>query len=159
MLTAILAGLAAAILVVVIIAILSVVINRTKTPYAGSKKKVKQLDTVGVGTSPFERQSAARSNLKGDVTVSSGYAAAKKPADGLKSRFVALGVLAAAIFGSLTVKIWTLQILGGKEYASDAEDNLYTTVTTPAPRGYICDRQGVPLVKNRSSQTDRKSVV
>lgn len=153
MLTAILAGLAAAILVVVIIAILSLVINRTKTPYAGSKKKVKQLDTVGVGTSPFERQSAARSNLNGDVHVSSGYAAAKKPADGLKSRFVALGVLCAAIFGSITVKLWTLQIVGREEYASDAEENLYTTVSTPAPRGYICDRQGVPLVKNRSSQT------
>lgn len=153
MLTAILAGLAAAVLVVVIIAVLSLVVSRAKTPHADAKKKVTQLDTVGVGSSPFERHSAARSAVNGEVHVGSGHAAAKKPADNLNSRFVALGVLATAIFGSLSAKLWSLQIVGSDEYANDAERNLYSTVSTPAPRGYICDSQGVPLVKNRSSQT------
>lgn len=153
MLTAILAGLAAAVLVIVIIVAVSLVISRNKTPYAGTKKKVEQLDTVGVGTSPFEKHSAARSAMSGEVHVSSGHAAAKTPADGLKSRFAALGVLCAAIFGSLTVKLWSLQIVARDEYLSDAESNLYSTVTTPAPRGFIYDSQGVALAKNRSSQT------
>ena len=153
MLTAILAGLAAAVLVVVLVAVVSLVVGKARTPYAGSKKKVSQLDTVGVGSSPFEHYSAARGALEGEVRVGAGAAAGKKPADNLNSRFIALGVLSAAIFGSLTMKLWSLQIVGREEYATDAEQNLYTTVSTSAPRGVIYDTQGVALVKNRSSQT------
>lgn len=153
MLTAIIAGVAAALLAVVLVAVVSNVVSKTKSPHAKSAKKVSMLDTVGVGTSPFERHSAARGALAGEVRVGSGQGGAKKPADNLHSRFLALGVLAAGIFGSLSVKLWTLQIMGGDRYATDAEQNLYSTVSTPAPRGYILDSQGVALVKNRSSQT------
>ena len=67
-----------------------------------------------------------------------------------ESRFVAMGVLVAAIFGSLTLKLWSLQILEGGRYGRDAQENLYTTVNTPAPRGIIYDADGIELVNNRN---------
>ena len=75
------------------------------------------------------------------------------PADGLKSRFVAMGVLAAAVFGSLTAKLWSMQVLSSESYLSESEENQYATVSTPAPRGLIYDAAGVPLVKTRSALT------
>ncbi len=154
MLEAILTGLIAAVVVVAAVAAGIALWNNHKTPKAGQLKSVKQLDTVGVGTSPFEKHSTALSNKSGEVHVTqSGHGSVKKPADSLRSRFVALGALAGVIFGSLTVKLYSLQVLSASDYASDAEDNLYSTVRTPAPRGYICDSQGTPIVKNRTSQT------
>lgn len=46
-----------------------------------------------------------------------------------------------------------MQVLSSEAYRSKADDNQYATVSTPAPRGYICDVNGVPLVKNRVSLT------
>ncbi|MEG0376464.1 MAG: penicillin-binding protein 2, partial [Raoultibacter sp.] len=66
-------------------------------------------------------------------------------------RFLAIGVLALGIFGSLTAKVWSLQVLSNEELLEEAEQNQYTTVLTPAPRGYIYDADGVELVRNRTS--------
>ena len=154
MIVALIAALAAALIAIVAIAVVFMLRARTSTPSVGKTKSVRQLDTVGVGTSPFESTSAAKAAREGEVTVStSESAAAQKPSDGLTGRFAALGAAAAAIFGILTAKLWTMQILGNSEYADAAEQNLYTTVNTPAPRGFIYDMFGTPLVVNRMSQT------
>ena len=154
MLVAIIAALAAALIAVAAVAVVLVVRSRRSSPSVGQTKGVSQLETVGVGSSPFERRSAAKGAREGDVTVSSseGGSASAKPSDGLSGRFAALGVVAAGIFGVLTSKLWTMQILGNSEYADAAEQNLYTTVKTPAPRGCIYDATGVALVTNRPAQ-------
>lgn len=74
------------------------------------------------------------------------------PADGTveRSRFLAMGVISAAVFGTLAAKLWAMQVLKSSEYSSAAERNLYSTSYTPAPRGIIYDADGVALVKNRS---------
>ncbi len=153
LLAIIVAVLAAVIAIVVIAAALAVRANRS-TPSVGTTKGVSQLDTVGVGTSPFERRTSARAARDGEVTVGSSEdpTAAKKPSDGLGTRFAAVGALAAGIFAVLASKLWTMQILGNSEYANAAEQNLYTTVKTPAPRGCIYDTNGVPLAVNRPAQ-------
>ena len=69
MFEAIVTGLIAAVAVVIIVAVGIALWNNRKTPKAGQVKAVKQLDTVGVGTSPFERHSAALSNKSGEVRV------------------------------------------------------------------------------------------
>ena len=76
-----------------------------------------------------------------------------RPSEALRSRFVAIGVLAAAVFGSLTTKLWSMQVLSSDEYRSEALRNKYATVATPAPRGQIYDADGVLLVKNRTTLT------
>ncbi|WP_165051460.1 MULTISPECIES: penicillin-binding protein 2 [unclassified Adlercreutzia] len=153
MLTAIIAAVVAALVVIAVVIAVLVVRARSATPKAGSGKKVAQLDTVGVGSSPFEKQSGAKSALAGDVHVSTDTAAAKKPSDSLSSRFVGLGVLSAGIFAALATRLWGMQVMSGEQYASDAEENLYATVSTPAPRGCVYDSTGVALVTNRASQT------
>ena len=148
MLAAIIAAIAAGLVVVAVIVAVAIVRSR-RASAAAPRKDVQQLDTVGVGTSPLDGSPSGA----GDVRVTRGQTAVKKPADGLRSRFVALGLLATAVFGSLGAKLWSLQVLSSSDYSRDAEKNLYSTVSTPAPRGLICDAQGTPLVKNRSSQT------
>ena len=61
-----------------------------------------------------------------------------------------MGVISAAVFGTLAAKLWAMQVLKSSEYSSAAEQNLYSTAYTPAPRGIIYDADGVALVKNRS---------
>lgn len=153
MLVAIVTALIAALVAVVVIAAVFVVRARRSTPQVGAKKGVSQVDTVGVGSSSFARQSAAKAARDGEVTVSSSETSANaKPSDGMTRRFFGLGVLSAGILGVLATKLWSMQILDNSEYAQAAEANLYTTVNTPAPRGCIYDSKGVPLVTNRSTQ-------
>ncbi|MDR2491979.1 MAG: penicillin-binding protein 2 [Coriobacteriales bacterium] len=66
-----------------------------------------------------------------------------------KGRFYAFGVLVAAVFGTLAVRLWALQVLSGEEYTARATDNMTTEVSVPAMRGRILDRNGVVLVTNR----------
>lgn len=73
--------------------------------------------------------------------------------DGLRNRFVAVGVLAAGVFAALTAKLFGLQILDSARYSEEAQSNLYTTVSTPAPRGVVYDANGVALIANRQVQT------
>ena len=44
-------------------------------------------------------------------------------------------------------------MLSGASFKKESEDNQYTTVYTPAPRGYILDADGNVIVKNRTSLT------
>jgi penicillin-binding protein 2 len=48
----------------------------------------------------------------------------------------------------LIVRLWQLQILQGKQYRELSETNRLRIIETPAPRGIIFDRNGIPLVKN-----------
>lgn len=67
----------------------------------------------------------------------------------LKPRFAALGFVVLAVLTLLLVRLWTLQVLNGGEYAAQAKQNRVREVTTEAPRGRILDRKGRELVTNR----------
>lgn len=149
MLLAILAGIAA---LAVVLAIVYALYRRSKKKTEDTvphTKDLKQVDTYGV--EPLKQKTSFGTTGTTEVpqhTTSSGTAG-----EMLNSRFVAMGVLAAAIFGTLSAKLWSMQILQASDYRKQAEANLYTTVYTPAPRGIIYDANGVPLVTNRSSYT------
>jgi len=70
-----------------------------------------------------------------------------------RGRFYAFGVLIAAIFGTLIVRLWSLQILGYDYYSKLSDENKTVRVTIPANRGRILDRYGNELVGNRPSIT------
>ena len=142
MLVAVLAGIIAAVIAVCIVGVVLVLVSRYRDQNASAATDLSMLDTVGVGA-----------DEDGDIRVKSGEAAASKPSDGLSKRFGALGALAGAIFAVLGAKLWSMQVMDSSAYSSEAERNLYTTVSTPAPRGSIFDRQGRVLVTNRASQT------
>ncbi|WP_139653363.1 penicillin-binding protein 2 [Raoultibacter phocaeensis] len=145
MLAAIIATIATLVVLVIAVVIAFTIRNRTKAPKASSKRMdVRAIKTVGM---PAGR-GASR-----DTHVNAPQTSAVNLGETLKSRFAAMGVLAAAVFGSLTAKVWSLQILDSEAYRREAEENQYRTVYTPAPRGYIYDADGYELVRNRTSLT------
>jgi penicillin-binding protein 2 len=51
----------------------------------------------------------------------------------------------------LLARLWTMQVLYGSTYTSQADENRVREVTTIAPRGRILDRNGKELVTNRAT--------
>ena len=101
---------------------------------------VTSIESVGIDSSLPEE---ATKRVRSDTTSG-------RISEVVHPRFVAMGVLAAAIFGSLSAKLWSMQVLSSSQYESKARRNKYSIVSTPAPRGLIYDSDGVVLVKNRT---------
>lgn len=116
---------------------------------------VEAIEAVGVGSAAKGGKAVVEvgDDSHGDVHVKTSKEALIKPADRLGGRFGALGVLIVGIFSMLGAKLWQMQLLRSDSYASEAENNLYTSVSTPASRGRIYDRNEIELVKNRACQT------
>ena len=147
MLAAIIATIVTIVVLVIALVVAFTVRNRTKSPKASSKRMdVRSIGTVGVGGRQGGRGRA-------DARVNAPQTSATNLGETLKSRFIAMGVLAAGIFGSLAVKAWDLQVVNAGQYRQEADENQYKTVSTPAPRGYIYDADGIELVRNRKSLT------
>ena len=72
---------------------------------------------------------------------------------GVKSngRFKLLTAGVGAVFAAIIAKLWSMQMVSSDHYDALAEKNQTRTVTTPAPRGRILDRNGVAIVDNRPS--------
>ncbi len=68
-----------------------------------------------------------------------------------KGRFSILTTGVGAMFAALAVKLWGMQMVSSDYYEKQANSNQTRTVTTPAVRGRILDRNGVALVQNRPS--------
>ncbi|QWT17061.1 penicillin-binding protein 2 [Collinsella sp. zg1085] len=69
----------------------------------------------------------------------------------LKGRLTLLTGGVAVALSALVAKLWSMQMVSSDYYEKLAEENRTRTVTTPAPRGRILDRDGVPLVTNRAT--------
>ena len=69
----------------------------------------------------------------------------------VRRRFLGLAGAAGAFLSVLVIKLWSMQIISGKEYTASAEANRTTEYTTIAPRGRILDRHGEELVGNRAT--------
>lgn len=72
-------------------------------------------------------------------------------ATAFKGRFSILTTGVGAMFAALAVKLWGMQMVSSDYYDKQAKSNQTRTVTTPAVRGRILDRNGVALVQNRPS--------
>ena len=132
----------------VALGLIAVVIFRVREGRSQAKTrermKVKSVTSVGIAaeTPKTTISSGAAPSMGGTVK-----------ADGLRNRFIAVGVIAAGVFGALAAKLFGLQIVDSSRYSEEAQANLYTTVATPAPRGVIYDANGMALVNNRQVQT------
>ncbi len=145
------AVIAALITIIVLVGIISVVISvrsHRASQDQSATNDIAELENIGVS-----KDASIANDAQGDVRVRSGERPSSKPSDSLSRRFAALGVLAGGIFALLGAKAWTMQVMSSDEYSDKALDNLMTSVSTPAPRGCIYDRNGIALVNNRTSQT------
>lgn len=70
-----------------------------------------------------------------------------------KNRLIGLGVFSGSVIGVLAARLWTMQVNNSEYYSEQADINRTRTITSPAPRGRILDRNGVELVTNRPSLT------
>ncbi len=69
-------------------------------------------------------------------------------AKGESEKILIICYIAIGAFLLLIMRLWQLQILQGSEYRKLSEANRLRVITTPAPRGIIFDRNGIPLVRN-----------
>lgn len=127
MLVAIIAGI---VTLVVIIGVVVFVLSRRNSDRAGRVTPSHSMNSINTVVSASSKQKSTF----GAPQVAHTRTPSGSPSDQLQSRFVAMGVLAAAVFGSLAAKLWSMQIMQAATYARQAEANLYTTVYTPAPR-------------------------
>lgn len=153
MVTAIIASLAALIVTVGLVVFVLNMVGRHRSESVGSKKDPKNAATISsVGVKSTLNEFMPKHSNHGSAQASSKQPA-HVPADTLKSRFTAMAAFAAVIFGTLTVRLFGMQVVSGSKYAAESEENKYSTMYTAAPRGYIYDADGMALVKNRSSLT------
>lgn len=153
MLVAIIVGIVTLVVAAAAVTAFFMVRNRrhgTQVRPGGGADPVKSIGNVGVGA-PGARE--ARGAHGGPVLAKSPQSTTGRPSEAVRSRFAAVGVLGAVIFGSLALKLWSMQVLSSDRYRAEAAENKYSTVATPAPRGQIYDRNGLLLVKNRSTVT------
>jgi penicillin-binding protein 2 len=65
-------------------------------------------------------------------------------------RVTIIGAVLLVGFAALLLRLWTLQVLAGSQYAARAQANQLRTVDVPAPRGAVEDRNGDVLVSNEA---------
>jgi penicillin-binding protein 2 len=68
-----------------------------------------------------------------------------------RGRLYVFGLAIAGIFGTLAMRLWSLQMISGGSYQKLAEENMTSEASIPATRGRILDRNGEELVGNRPS--------
>jgi penicillin-binding protein 2 len=66
-------------------------------------------------------------------------------------RLAALQYLVAAVFATLAVSFWVLQVVQHSKFEELAENNHQRTLALRAPRGIVFDRNGQVLVQSRHS--------
>lgn len=133
----------------VVLAVIAVAIFRVRAESSHAKTRdqmrVRSVTSVGIST-----QAPRTSISSGSGSFFGGSSAS---VESLRNRFIALGVMIVGVFSALLVRLFGLQILESQSYTEEAQENLYTTVSTPAPRGIVYDSQGVALIDNRQVQT------
>ena len=155
MLFAVIVALVTLIVIVVAVVVFSVVRSRrmgiTAKPRSYGRDVVRTVDSAGLMAAREAKSKTARGH---HVSAQAAPASTTgRPSEVVHSRFIAMGVLATAVFGALATKLWSMQVLSASEYESKALQNKYTTVATPAPRGLIYDADGILLVGNRTTLT------
>jgi penicillin-binding protein 2 len=66
-------------------------------------------------------------------------------------RVAVLGGIGLVMFAVIFLRLWYLGVLSGDRYLAEAQNNQVREFTVQAPRGEIFDRNGRPLVENRTA--------
>ncbi len=97
-----------------------------------------------------------KDKIKIDMSSQSGVSGGSEDTSAdkvLTSRLKGLGLFSGGIIAVLMGRLWAMQLVSTDDYKQKAESNRTRTILTPAPRGRILDRNGVPLVDNRPCPT------
>ncbi len=69
----------------------------------------------------------------------------------LALRVAVFGGVALVMFTIIFLRLWYLEVLSGDRYLAEAQNNQVRELTVRAPRGAVLDRDGRPLVTNRTA--------
>jgi penicillin-binding protein 2 len=111
----------------------------------------------GLSGADFRRAAAKRGggpNAGNGERRKSSSLTRRSPSDdvrALKGRLQVFVIVAAAVFLSLVVRLFQLQILEAVHFARRAEQNFVDTIDVEAPRGRIFDNKGRPLATNHAT--------
>lgn len=152
MLTAIIATILTIAVIAAVALLIYMLVRRRSQGEFVKKSDVEHINTLNIGNDKSLRKRGSQ-GAHSHIRVNASEANLAKPSDKMSSRFGVFGIAAGAVFGILVAKAWSMQLLESERYASASENNLYTSMSLPASRGRIFDRNGVPLVKNRFIQT------
>lgn len=100
------------------------------------------------------RRAADKRGREGNEGRKSSALTRRSPSDdvrALKGRLQVFVIVAAAVFLSLVVRLFQLQILEAVHFARRAEQNFVDTIDVEAPRGRIFDTKGRPLATNHAT--------
>ncbi len=64
-------------------------------------------------------------------------------------RLTVIGIVIMALFSTLFVRLWFLQVANSQSYAAETRANRIRVISEPAPRGSILDANGKIIVGNR----------
>jgi len=145
MLAAVLVGILAVLATAALIAVGVLYYRNHKDTSIGEKHSVASLSNIGVDPSVTGADGADAHLGDGNNLAAQGQTNSTRERGAL--------IFAGAVFAALTLKAFWLQVVQGGKYARLADNNKFTVVYTPAPRGLIYDAFGVCLVKNRTSLT------
>lgn len=138
--------------VLVVLGISAIIVFRIRSASSGvrtrEKMKINSVTSVGVSAETPKGNFVAGSDKPYVPTGTTSGSGAP-----LRSRFAAISIFAGAVLAVLTGRLFFMQVLNGDNYRRESEENQYTTVETPAPRGIIYDTDGVALVSNRQVRT------
>ena len=71
----------------------------------------------------------------------------------MRGRLLGLGLISSGVIATLFARLWSMQLVLSDEYVEQAESNRTRSISMPAPRGRILDRNGEEIVGNRPSLT------
>ena len=117
MLQAIIAGLVTLIVLVVGVLIVFNVRSSRSEQHAKSSLHYASIRSVGVSAETPRTANGTR-----PAHVQEGSRPGTVPAEAVRSRFTAVFILLAIVFGSLAAKLWSLQILQSEQYRRQADE-------------------------------------
>lgn len=135
----------AALLIIIVAGVALVLFFRARSVKPGGSVP-RSISSIGSST-PYQTRKGA------SMAASAGaHQSSNAPLlDRLRPRFAAMTVVLAAIFGTLGVKLWSMQVLSSEEYQEASDANQLTTVKTSAARGRIYDAEGIVMVDNKTT--------
>jgi penicillin-binding protein 2 len=95
------------------------------------------------------RQARLRFRRRRSVNVAALVASPEEVPSRPRLRINVIAVIVFGLFAVMVLRLWSLQVIDHRQYAAAVNTNTLRTVTVPAPRGLIVDRDDTVLAGNR----------
>lgn len=118
-------------------------------PFGGRRRYPRVVGSTSASASKSQRRPRQpRLRPRRSVNVAALVANPEEVPSRPRLRMRVVGVIVFALFGVMVLRLWSLQIIDRRQYAAAVNTNALRTVTVPAPRGLVVDRNDSVLAGN-----------